>query len=80
VRSRAGQGKIDRLSSVENGGRRTAEEVRILPELTRTPVLLGHFFILHHGDGTFMEDHFGLLWIHFGFAAIVGAIMLLFVA
>jgi len=27
-----------------------------------------------------MEDHFGLLWIHFGFAAIVGAIMLLFVA
>jgi len=25
-----------------------------------------------------MEDHFGLLWIHVGFAAIVGVIMLLF--
>jgi len=25
-----------------------------------------------------MEDHFGLLWIHAGFAAIVGVIMLLF--
>jgi len=25
-----------------------------------------------------MEDHFGLLWIHVGFGAIVGAIMLLF--
>lgn len=35
---------------------------------------------LHYGDRPLMDDHFGLLWIHVGFGAIVGTLMLLFVA
>jgi hypothetical protein len=26
-----------------------------------------------------MDDHFGLFWIHIGFAGIVGALMVLFI-
>jgi hypothetical protein len=47
-----------------------------LARLNEPPSVL--ISLIHHTDATTMEDHFGLLWIHAGFAAIVGVIMLLF--
>jgi hypothetical protein len=47
-----------------------------LTRLNERPSVLISF--IQRTDATTMEDHFGLLWIHVGFAAIVGVIMLLF--